>query len=191
MSNLRHIANKYLTAGSNRPHSWHPDTKYSLGPTLFPGTGSATKPRTADNTSVGAIILSVVWGTVCLDSCISYLYCMLCNYGCLASFFLKDKASIDLFVLFADLLGCPQLRQSIDTLRAFVLKLFIAFILLIPRILTDLKLLNQKYSLLKITAGASPELPSDISQLWQPEHRNDILYYLKYRIAEMIQSFYS
>lgn len=50
-------------------------------------------------------------------------------YGCLASFFLKDKASVDLFVLFADLLGCPQLRQSIDTLRAFVLKLFIAFIL--------------------------------------------------------------
>ncbi|OJJ87400.1 uncharacterized protein ASPGLDRAFT_1171123 [Aspergillus glaucus CBS 516.65] len=131
MSNTRHIANKYLTAGSNRPHSWHPDTKYSLEPTLFPGTGSATKPRTADNTSVGAIILSVVWGTVCLDSCISYLYCMLCSYGCLASFFLKDKASIDLFVLFADLLGCPQLRQSIDTLRAFVPKLFIAFILLI------------------------------------------------------------
>lgn len=120
--NLRHIANEDLTAGLTSPHSWHPDTKYSLESTLSPGTGSAIKPRTADNTSVGARILSVVWGTMCLDSCTSYLYC---NMLCVVVFavvllsadcFLRDKASVNLFVLFADILGCPQLRQSMDTL---------------------------------------------------------------------------
>lgn len=127
-------------------------------------------------------------GTVCLDSCISYLYRLFCRLAC---FFLKNKAYIDLFVLFADFLGCPQLRQSMDTLRAFVLKLFIAFILLILLCSYGSRATEQKTSLLKITAGASPELPSEISQLWQPEHRNDVLYCLKYRIAEMIQSLFS